>query len=849
MATHNNLERSVPAGQIVKPWLMLGPFYEDVSRQVQGLTCFEKAGATVGRTVLAEAVAEARNLLASTPREGQEARYRLHSARWSLERRPEQYLSWGTYNIANHLVAAFLCTTVTPQQPGPARLRLIAETTLYALVAVNGRVLYGSDAFPGRHEFEAVLQPGENVVHVGLFRLGRMARVGFRLEIAGDVEVRVPLDPALSAEARSRVEDQVGALRLARDVFYPQHDVGLHLGLAPSADAPLEVQLLAENGEVLHTATPSAAGPLSLCRGEQLADGRYRILCHWRDPEGAPLTSVAFDIYKLTPVAPLVGYERLPERKQRALEHYAAGEHREARPDIWCQVARYALGRYSAVDETVIRDTCEFIAARKDCADFVIQGLLRLMYWERNEPHLSREINALMKDTVLGFKYWVDEPGDTVMYMDSENHRLLFHVAEWMAGQLFPTEEFTNSRERGLFHAMKGRMYITEWLRQRGRFGFDEWHSNSYYPVCFAPLLNVFDFATYEDGKLQQMARAVLDYMFFNLAADSYQGIFGTTHGRSYGINLKYPDLEGTSATCWLLYGLGSLSSGTSGMAPVSIATSSYVLPPILSKMAADRTSVIEARVRQGILRGAVRHADFCVYRTPDYMLSGLQDHRKGEYEPSSHVAQVTLGNKATIFWSCPQACGEGSGLRPDYWSGHAALPRVIQYRNVMSLTFRLGRYAWMSHCFFEPARLDEVQFAGKWAFARVGQGYVGIYSQNGMAVGDYGQYAGRELVCEAPENTWLVECGRQADWGSFAAFVQALTSAAVEVDGGAVSYASPSIGRFVTGWDVTPTVEGRPIALHGYPLVDSPWARASFGSGELTLRYGDETYEVWFNQ
>jgi hypothetical protein len=45
------------------------------------------------------------------------------------------------------------------------------------------------------------------------------------------------------------------------------------------------------------------------------------------------------------------------------------------------------------------------------------------------------------------------------------------------------------------------------------------------------------------------------------------------------------------------------------------------------------------------------------------------------------------------------------------------------------------------------------------------------------------------------------------------------------------------------------PTVNGEPIALHGYPLVDSPWAYSAFGSGELTIRYGDETYELWFNQ
>ena len=79
------------------------------------------------------------------------------------------------------------------------------------------------------------------------------------------------------------------------------------------------------------------------------------------------------------------------------------------------------------------------------------------MFWERDsrQRQLSPEINALMKDTVLGFKYWVDEPGDTVMYMGSENHRLLFHVAEWMAGLLFPTEEFTNSRQNGLFHSQR----------------------------------------------------------------------------------------------------------------------------------------------------------------------------------------------------------------------------------------------------------------------------------------------------------------------------------------------------------------------------------------------------------
>ncbi|CAA9572465.1 MAG: hypothetical protein AVDCRST_MAG88-2478 [uncultured Thermomicrobiales bacterium] len=858
MAGIDDLERRVPAGEMIKPWLQLGPFYEDLSARVQGLTLFERSGSTVGETAMAEVVDGAGALLRGAPREGEEAPFRGQTGVWTLARRPDKFLSWGTYNIDNHLGAVFLSTLVTPDEPGPRRWRILVRISSRAVVAVNGEVVHdawmGPTIAPGGSmawEFAAPLRPGDNVVTVAIFRLGRMAQVGCRLEIVdGAVGARVPLGAGVSAAGRAGVEGAVAGLSLGRDLFYPDDMVGLNVAVAPPDGATLRARLLSAAGAPLREVAVGAAGRVDICRGDELDNGPFRIVCDWSDRDGRPLTTVAYDCRKetLTPAPP--GHERLKERRRLVLEHCAnEREFHRTHAVIWPEVARRALGDYEAVDEGRIRDLCAFITARKDCADFGIQGLLRLMYWERERPRLSPAIRALMKDTVLGFKYWVDEPGDTVMYMGSENHRLLFHVAEWLAGQLFPLEEFTNSRQRGLYHATKGRFYITEWLRQRGRFGFDEWHSNSYYPICLAPLHNIYDFAITEDAKLRQMAGAVLDYMYFNLAADSFRGIFGTTHGRSYGVNLKYPDLEGTAATCWLLFGTGALASGASGMAPVSIATSAYRLPPLLARIATDDRAIVESRVRQGILPGGARHANFRVYRTPDYLLSGLQDHRKGEYESSTHVAQVTLANKVAIFWSCPQTTGEGSGLRPDYWSGHTGLPRVVQHRNVLALSWRLGEWAWLTHCFFEQERFDEVRFAGNWAFARVGDGYVGIHSQGGLSVGGEGQYAGRELVCHAPETTWLVECGRTADWDTFDAFVAALEAAPVVAREGAVEFDSPSIGRFVTGWDVAPTAGGEPVDLNGYPLVDSPWAQSAFGSGELTIRHGDERYELWFNQ
>lgn len=862
MSALENLTRHAHAGDTLKPWIMLGPFNHDLSSKVVGLSYFEDKTSQVGRAAMNEIVDEARKLLAVSPVEGQETTFHGEAARWNLVRGPEKYLSWGTYNIKNHLGAAFLSTLITPDRAGARQWQLIVNDSR-ALVFVNGVLVFDSanaslqrQGLAQEYHFEAALQPGAplhgaNVVNVGLFRLARMAQVGLRLELAdGDAMIRVPLAPDVSLQVRTSVEEELASLRLERDIFYPEHDVALTLGhRTPSRGLPLQVELVSGEGQVLQTVLPTSAGEVKLVSGKELADGVYHIRCAWLK-DGQPFTRTSFDnLHKVTPVAAPQGYDKMDERRRRVLEHYGGnvetGTHR-----IWTPVARYALGQYEHVDESAIRWTCEFIAARNDCADFVIQGILRLMFWERQERHLSPEIVALMKDTVLGFKYWVDEPGDTVMYMGSENHRLLFHVAEWMAGFLFPTDEFSNSRQNGLFHYHKALTYIAEWLRQRGRFGFDEWHSNSYFPICIAPLLNVYDLATIEGQyKLRQMVGAALDEMFFNLASDSYQGIWGTTHGRSYGVYVKYPDFEGTAALSWLLFGTGSLTQGTSGMAPVCLATSDYKLPKIIYNMATDNTSVIEAKERHGILRTSARHADFTVYRTPDYMLSGLQDHRKGEFESSTHVVQVTLGNKAVIFWSCPHTTGEGSGLRPDYWSGNSVMPRVIQHKNVMSLTFRLNDFTWMSHVWFPQALFDEVRFIGKWVFVRVKRGYVGIYSQNGMQVGDDGQYAGRELQCWAQENTWLVECGREADWGTFDAFVNALSRASITERDGVITFESPSIGRFVTGWDVKPTINDVPIQLSRYPLVDSAWAHSDFGSGEMVLRYGDQVYELWFNQ
>jgi hypothetical protein len=99
MSPTENLSRQIKAGDTIKPWIMLGPFNHDLSSKVVGLSYFENKASQVGRTTMNEIVDEALKILTLTPAEGQGTNFRGEATRWNLVRGPEQYLSWGTYNI------------------------------------------------------------------------------------------------------------------------------------------------------------------------------------------------------------------------------------------------------------------------------------------------------------------------------------------------------------------------------------------------------------------------------------------------------------------------------------------------------------------------------------------------------------------------------------------------------------------------------------------------------------------------------------------------------------------------------------------------------------------------------
>ena len=93
----------------------------------------------------------------------------------------------------------------------------------------------------------------------------------------------------------------------------------------------------------------------------------------------------------------------------------------------------------------------EYMNKRFDCADFRAQMLFKIY----KDCPLSDRCSALIKKTFIGFKYFIDEPGDDSMCYWSENHQILFAVSEYLEGQEWPDEIFTNDGKTGAEHMQK----------------------------------------------------------------------------------------------------------------------------------------------------------------------------------------------------------------------------------------------------------------------------------------------------------------------------------------------------------------------------------------------------------
>ena len=248
----------------------------------------------------------------------------------------------------------------------------------------------------------------------------------------------------------------------------------------------------------------------------------------------------------------------------------------------------YDLEEGNTPDFEVISSTMTYVDGRYDVSDFRLQSTTRILY--EHSDNVPTVYLDDIKDTVLGFKYWMDQPGDDSMCYWSENHQLLFSTSEYLLGHYYQDEIFTNDDLTGQEHSDMGKERVLIWLEQRWLYGFTEFYSNTYYVEDIAPLANLIDFAPDEEVRVK--AQIILDLLLYDLATQSFKGTFTTVSGRMYESGKKHPDGNSmrTVAESFLDYEVGE---DRIGMDLNFIYINDYSVPKVFSEIGHDERNVI----------------------------------------------------------------------------------------------------------------------------------------------------------------------------------------------------------------------------------------------------------------
>ncbi len=225
--------------------------------------------------------------------------------------------------------------------------------------------------------------------------------------------------------------------------------------------------------------------------------------------------------------------QELPDKKD--LENYSSLAAGKTFEDLYLYLSEEkALPSFSEEEiYNMLLIQTEYMNRRFDCSDFRAQLLFKI-YKDCSEK-LNGKCKELIKKTFLDFKYFMDEPGDDSMCYWSENHQIMFAVSEYLAGQEWQDEVFTNNGMTGKEHMEKAKKRIEAWMKQRFDYGFSEYLSNNYLAEDISPMANYIAYS--KDKKSVIRMKIIMDILWLDVALNSVNNRFAATSSRMYGNN------------------------------------------------------------------------------------------------------------------------------------------------------------------------------------------------------------------------------------------------------------------------------------------------------------------------
>ncbi len=765
------------------------------------------------------------------------------------------------YHICHYLRAWAYAEAVSPVEK---EITLVLTTNGPADLWLNGEHVHRQEHFhhqiPFSVSFKANFKKGPNTLLIRFEEVAaRECPYAMALQIEGlpenqeaGVRLATTIEPLYRRQTLEKVFE---AAFTKQDVFVWDEQVTLFWPEEMEESASITVRLQALNNRIYSETNRmgAARNRAELGQAAQFLEGDYNAVLMPRPKEyyeggmkiqrKIPLRTIR-NRYAQSP------YGTYEERRLEALQDAAT----RINTNIFSSIAEMALGRWSRIDIPQILQTIDSINHRADCSDFYLVGLLGMKYRFEKDPSFPEELKQPLEDCILNFKYWNDEPGSDAMCYTTENHSILFHTCEVLAGQLYPDRVFTNNGQTGRWHQEMGEKRALGWLQKRAATGFLEWDSNCYFEEDTLALTHLADLA--DDQDVWEMASIILDKMLFTMALNSYKGIFGSTHGRTYTPLIKGAYFESTSGISRLAWGMGVFNNHILGT--VSLACSQYELPPLIAEIAAylpdemwnrEHHVGTEEDFRNSGSRGT--GVNKVTYKTPDYMLSSAQDYNPGQPGYQQHIWQATFGPDAVVFTTHPTCASEEGSHRPNFWHGNAILPRVAQWKDVLVSVYNLPESDWMgfTHAYFPVFAFDEYVLRDGWAFARKGDGYLALTASQGIELQTSGDNAYRELRAAGLHNVWLCQLGRVALDGTFAEFQEKVLSKAPSFDDLSVRFETLRDQTLAFAWQGPLTLDGQEQPITGFKHYENPFCTVELNASQMEIQLDDQVLRLVFEQ
>ena len=223
-------------------------------------------------------------------------------------------------------------------------------------------------------------------------------------------------------------------------------------------------------------------------------------------------------------------------------------------------------GRDQERAESIILEELEGVRKRKDCSDF--HFIVMIFIYHRFYSCISVRLKQELENAMVGYRYWIDEPGDDVMWFFSENHALLFHCCQYLAGSYLPDRLFLNSGKYGKEVKVRGEELLNEWFEAFFREFITEWNSNAYIHVDVLGIGTLYNLTVPGSG-LHEKAKRALDMIFYSLCMNTHKGAVMTSFGRTYEKEMKGNYNAGTTSLLYIAYNTGYLNRACIGCLPL----------------------------------------------------------------------------------------------------------------------------------------------------------------------------------------------------------------------------------------------------------------------------------------